>query len=286
MRMLKEALRDILDEREIRFLYSSFDIIGDIAVIKIPDVLYEKRYIIGEAILRNVRSVRCVFMQKSPVQGDYRIRYLEHIAGENRTLTLYKEHGCVFKVDLAKVYFSPRLSTERARIASLVMDGEVIVNMFAGVCTFSIVIAKRHHCKVYSIDVNPHAYELCKENVRMNKLEDRVIPVLGDAKDVIIEQLERSADRVLMPLPEKAKEYIKYAILALRAGKECYIHYFTHINSDNKKDAGYRCSDEVDKLLREYDLKYSIVDTRVVREVSPRTYQVVSDISITKKVIG
>ncbi len=283
MRLLKNVLKGVLDEQEIRHLYSSFDIIGEIAVIKIPESIASKKHMIGDAIISNVKSVRSVYMQVSPVKGEYRVRELECISGIDQPVTMYREHGCIFKVDVSKVYFSPRLSTERGRIASLVSEGEVIVNMFAGVCTFSIVIAKRHHCKVYSIDVNPHAYELCKENVRMNKLEDRVIPVLGDAKDVIIEQLERSADRVLMPLPEKAKEYIKYAILALREGKECYIHYFTHINSYNKKDAPYRCRDEVDKLLREYDLKkYSIVDTRIVREVSPRTYQAVSDISIIK----
>ncbi len=282
MRMLKEALKDILDEQEIRFLYSSFDIIGDIAVIKIPDVLYERRHIIGEAILRNVKSVRCVFMQKSPVQGDYRVRDLEHIAGENRTLTLYKEHGCVFKVDIARVYFSPRLSTERARIASLVTDGEVIVNMFAGLCTFSIVIAKKKHsCKIYSIDINPYAYELCVENAKINHVEDSVIPMLGDAKDVIQSRLLCSADRVLMPLPEKAKEYLQYAIMALRYGKDCYIHYFTHITG-NKKSVHEACMLEVNDLLKGYRLDYRVADTRVVREVSPRTYQMVADIVVRR----
>lgn len=277
--MLKQALKDILDEQEIKHLYSSFDVIGDIAVIKIPDMLYEKRYIIGNAILSNIKSVRCVFMQKSAVQGDYRVRELEHIAGENRTLTLYKEHGCIFKVDVAKVYFSPRLSTERVRIASLVNDGEVIVNMFAGVCTFSIVIAKRKRCKVYSIDLNPYAYELCKENARINHLEESVIPILGDAKDVIQDKLAHSADRVLMPLPEKAKEYLHHAITALKYGKECYIHYFTHLNG-NKKCMQERCIAEIEEVLKDYGLYYKVAYTRVVREVGPRMYQVVADIIV------
>ncbi len=283
MRMLKQVLKDLLTEQEIKYLYSSFDIIGDIAIIKIPEILYEKRYIIGEAILSNVKSVRCVFMQKSAVQGDYRIRELEHIAGEGRTLTLYKEHGCLFKIDIAKVYFSPRLSAERARIASLVSDGEVIVNMFSGISTFSIIIAKKkNNCKVYSIDLNPYAYELCKENAKINHVEESVIPILGDAKDVILSKLACSADRVLMPLPEKAKEYLQYAVIALKYDKECYIHYFTHVTGD-KKSVHEKCMLEVSDILKDHKLDYRIANTRVVREVSPRTYQVVADIAIVRR---
>ena len=276
-RMLKEALRGVLLEREVNEVYSAFDIVGDIVVIKIPEKMSDKKQLIADTILANVKPVRSVLMQSSPVQGDFRVRNIEYIAGENKTLTIHKEHNCRFKVDVGKVYFSPRLSTERARIADLVNEDEVIVNMFAGVGTFSIVIAKKHRCKVYSIDVNPDAHSLCVENIRMNKVDDRVIPMLGDASEVIEKELRDKADRVLMPLPERAKEYLKYAVMT--AKNKGVIHYFTHLHADSKKEAPKVCADELANYM---NVKYELLASRVVREVGPRFYQVVADVRVFK----
>ena len=277
VKMLKQALKAVLSDAEINEVYSSFDIIGDIAIIKIPDSMNVKKQLIADAILSEVKPVKSVFMQSSPVQGDFRVRNVEYVAGENRTLTIYKEHNCRFKVNVAKVYFSPRLSTERARIAGMVNDGEVIVNMFAGVCTFSIIIAKKRRCKIYSIDLNPDAYSLCVENVKLNKVTEHVIPMLGDAKDIIIKELKGKADRVLMPLPERAKEYLEYAVMALK--NEGVIHYFAHVHSDSRKDTHKVCADELAQVMK---VKYELKETRVVREVGPRFYQVVADIMVFK----
>jgi len=277
VKMLKQALKGIISDAEINEVYSSFDIIGDIAIIKIPDSLNQKKQLIADAILNKVRPIRSVFMQSSAVQGDFRVRDVEHIAGEKRTQTIYKEHNCRFKVDVAKVYFSPRLSTERARIASMVNQGEVIVNMFAGICTFSVIIAKKRECKIYSMDLNPDAYSLCVENVKLNKVTERVIPMLGDAKNIIMRELEGKADRVLMPLPERAKEYLEYAIMALK--NKGVIHYFAHVHSDSRKDASRVCAEELVEVMK---TKYELKETRVVREVGPRFYQVVADLMVFK----
>ncbi len=276
-KMLKQALKSVLSETEINDVFSSFDIIGDIVIIKIPDSMNAKKQLIADAILRKVKPVKSVFMQSSPVQGDFRVRGVEYIAGENRTLTIYKEHNCRFKVDISKVYFSPRLSTERERIAALVNDGEVIVNMFAGICTFSIIIAKKHKCKIYSIDVNPDAYSLCAENVKLNKVTESVVPMLGDAKNIITNELKEKADRVLMPLPERAKEYLEYAVMALK--EKGIIHYFTHVHSDSRKYALDVCGEELASLMK---VKYEMKGARIVREVGPRFYQVVADVMIFK----
>ena len=99
------------------------------------------------------------------MQGDYRLRNLEFLAGINSPITYYKENGCTFKIDVANAYFSPRLSTERMRIANMVKDNEVIVNLFGGVGTYSVLIARGNKtAKVYSIDSNIFAHELCIEN--------------------------------------------------------------------------------------------------------------------------
>lgn len=277
--MIKQVLAGILTPEETAQVYSAFDQIGDIVIVKIPDGLMPKKEIIAKAVLGNIKTAKAVFAQVSAVKGDFRIRDLEFVAGENRTITEYKEHGCRFKVDVAKTYFSPRLSTERQRISEMVQDNEVIVNMFAGVGTYSIVIAKANRtCTVYSVDSNSVANDLCMVNAKMNKVQDRVVAICGDASEVIKSQLQGKADRVLMPLPERAKEFIEPAILALK--EKGVIHYFAHIKADNKKEAQELGLQAAGDAFKSYDHK--VVAARVVREVGPRIYQIVADVSVSR----
>ncbi|MEP0826740.1 MAG: class I SAM-dependent methyltransferase family protein [Nitrososphaera sp.] len=278
--MLKQVLGSILSPEETAQVYSAFDQIGDIVIIKIPDELMPRKKLIAEAILANIKTAKAVFAQVSAVKGDYRIRDLEFVAGENRTVTEYREHGCRFKVDVAKTYFSPRLSTERKRVAEMVGDNETIVNMFAGVGTYSVIIAKTNRtCKVYSIDSNAAASELDKINAKLNKVQDRIITICGDAAAVIQEKLAGHADRVLMPLPERAKEFVDPAVLALK--ERGIVHYFAHVKADDKKKAGLEMgpSDAHDAFAK-YD--HQVQAVRVVREVGPRIYQIVADVLVVK----
>lgn len=271
-RFLKKALKDHLREEEIRKLYASFDIVGDIAIFKVPKELERHKFIIGKALLEKIKPVKSVWCQVGPVSGEYRIRGLEHIAGEKRSLTLYKEHGCLFKVDILRVYFSPRLGTERLRVAGLVEEGETVFNMFAGVGTFSIIIAKKKdRVRVYSSEINPDAYELMLENVRLNKVEGKVIPLLGDSV-LHAERLRDQVDRVLMPLPEKAKEFLPKALQTLRG--RGWIHYYTHVHYDGGEDPVEKARTEVKG--------FNVVFGRVVREVGPRLAQVVLDLRVDK----
>jgi tRNA (guanine37-N1)-methyltransferase len=181
-KMLKAVLQKKLEISELENLCSSFDIIGSIAIIKIPETLASKKKLIADTLIDQIKTVKSVFCQVSGVEGDFRLRKLVLLSGENTTITQYREHGCVFKVDVMNTYFSPRLSTERLRISKLIRPDEVIVNMFAGVGTFSIIISHNNKsAKIYSIDSNPIAYDLCKENIQINNVVGNVFPILGDA---------------------------------------------------------------------------------------------------------
>lgn len=276
--MLKKALEGVLSEREASELYSAFDQIGDIIVVRIPDSLVPKKKIIGETLLQSVHPARSVFYQATPVEGDFRTRNLEILAGEDNTETEYKEYGCRFKVDVEKAFFSPRLSTERNRIAQMIQDGETVINMFGGVGMFSIVAAKTKRCTVYNIDLNPDAARLCEENIRLNKkMAGTVISIQGDAAQVVREQLQEKGDRTLMLLPERSDEFLDSAILATKSGG--IIHYYSHQHADKRQDAV-----EVSKqhYLQVSPVKSEIIGGRMVRAVGPRYYQTVVDVRITK----
>lgn len=277
--ILKTILKNVLPPEDISKLYSAFDIVGSIIILRIPDSLNSRKHIIADTVLMNIKSAKSIFAQTSAVQGDYRLRNLEYLAGVNCTATEHREHGCRFKVDVSKTYFSPRLSTERMRISKMIADNEIITNMFAGVGTYSILIAKSNKtCKVYSIDSNPIANELALVNTQLNKVRERVIPICGDAREVIAKQLRGTSTRVLMPLPEKAKEFVDFAVMALKE-KKGMIHYFAHIRANSKKLALDNAALDIKYAFINHD--YRIASTRVVREVGPRMYQTVSDIMVT-----
>lgn len=275
--MLKKTLENILTTKESEELISAFDQIGDIIIVRIPDTLLSKKKLIGETLLNEVKIVKSVFYQSSPVGGDFRTRNLEILAGEDRTETEYKEFGCRFKVDVANAFFSPRLSTERERIANLIQDGETIVNMFAGVGMFSIMAAKKKKCTVYSLDINPIASKLCEKNIEINKLAGKVISINGETSKIIEEQLKGKSDRTLMLLPERSDEFLESAIKTTRDGG--IVHYYSHIHADKKSEAG-KLSEQ--HYLEISPVKSEILTSKIVRPVGPRYYQTVVDVKISK----
>jgi tRNA (guanine37-N1)-methyltransferase len=275
---LKRVLSNKLEESEVSKITSSFDTIGSIVILRIPETLVNKRFLIGDTILDSIKSARSVYMQSSPITGDHRTRKLELIAGDDNPVTFYKEYGCQFKVDVEKTYFSPRLSTERFRIANLTSENEVVVNMFAGVGTFSVIICKYGNVKkVYNVDINQAAHELSVFNSRLNRMEQKIESICGDAKEIANFSITGKSDRVLMPLPEKARYFVNDAVHCLKK-EEGIIHYFLHVRADSKKKSLETGTFETDDAFSEYS--HDIKSLHVVREVGPCLYQLVADVLI------
>ena len=278
---LREKLSNVVSSAELSLIYNSFDVIGNIAVIKLPKSNIVNAEKIASQIMAVHRNVKTVFAQNSPFLGDFRVRELRLLAGEHKTSTKCKESGCVFAVDVEKCYFSPRLSHERLRIASLVKTGETIVNMFSGVGCFSIIIAKTtSKTKVFTIDVNPTAVQYMKNNVRVNRVYGKVIPLLGDSKDIINAQLQGQVDRVLMPLPEKALEYLPCAVSALKK-QGGWIHYYDFQHATGNEKPVDKTKLKVAQKLDDIGVGYIFAFSRVVRSTGPNWYQTALDIQVT-----
>jgi tRNA (guanine37-N1)-methyltransferase len=256
----------------------SLDIVGDVAVIEIPPELTLYREIIGQAILKTHKNIKCIHAKASIISGVYRIRDLSFIAGENRTQTVYNEYGCQYHVDLAKVYFSPRLSQEHHRVASFVCAGEVVVDLFAGVGPFVVPIGKLcPETKVYAIDINPDAIDLLKINIQKNNVERQVYPLLGDARKLVDDNLRGVADRVIMNLPETAIDFVDVACQTLKSTGGL-LHFYGFVRKPNTVEdlkTHFTC------LVEQQDRH--VVDfqcVKCVRETAPYEQQVVLDVQI------
>jgi len=275
---LRDKLSEALPPEQLKKVYNSFDIIGDIAIIKHNNI--QNAEAVAKQIMAVHRNIKTVLTPVTRITGDFRVRELRLLAGEDKTSTNHKESGCIFRVDVEKCYFSPRLSHEHSRIAKLVKPGEAVVNMFAGVGCFSIIIAKTaSQSKVYSIDVNPVAVRYMEENVIVNCVCGQVFPLLGDSKDIIQTQLQGVADRVLMPLPEKALEYLPYALSALKKTGG-WVHYYDFQHAPGKEDPVEKTKLKVAGKLDRMGASYVFANSRVMRPTGPNWYQTVIDIQV------
>jgi tRNA (guanine37-N1)-methyltransferase len=275
---LVDVLEDKLAPHLLASLPHAIDFVGNIAIIEVPQELEPYKNVLGEAILNVHKRVHTVLAKSGAVGGVFRVRDFEVIAGTGKTETVHKEYNCTYYVDLRKAYFSPRLSHEHDRVASQVKEGETVVDMFAGVGSFSILIAKkRDKVQVYAIDVNPDAIEFLKKNIEVNRVSGKVKPILGDARKVIEEQLVGVADRIIMNLPEKAIEYVDVACKAIKP-EGGVIHFYSFTDAPNPLETTkIRLIEAVKQTNRSVK---KIPLTRRVKATAPYEWQVVVDAEI------
>lgn len=275
---LIQALQNQIPPHLLADLPQALDVIGDIAIIEIPSALIPHEQAIGEAILKTHKNIHTVLTKAGDISGTYRIRDYTFIAGEHKTQTIHREFGCQFHVDIAKAYFSPRLSHEHQRVASLVQSCETVVDLFAGVGPFSVMIAKKNpNVKVYAVDLNPDAVELLTVNVRVNRVDNRVFPILADAREIAQTKLKDSADRVIMNLPETAIDFVDAACQAIKR-QGGVIHFYAFIRSpDLKENLAQRFTEKVEKTGRKVE---AFLYSKSIRETAPFESQVVLDTKI------
>ncbi|MGQ9759741.1 MAG: class I SAM-dependent methyltransferase [Candidatus Methanomethylicaceae archaeon] len=270
------ALDGVIPPYLLTQLPRSFDITGDIAVIEdLAPELIPYRQLVAKAIMQIHPRIKTVLLKVGKVEGDFRIPTFTVLAGEERYETIHTEYGAKLKVNLSKAYFSPRLASEHHRVASQVHDGEVVVDMFSGVGPFSILIAKKAAAKVFSIDINPYAISLLKENIKLNRLKGEVTPLCGDVR-TFAPQLKSVADRVIMNLPESSLDYLDVAVTLLkRDGGMAHVYLFA-------KEAPIQNAKEMLVLrLRNLVKGYDVQAAKIVKTIAPREWQVVIDAWIT-----
>jgi tRNA (guanine37-N1)-methyltransferase len=262
-----------------KYLPTSYDIIGNIALIKLPAELIKYKNKIGESILKSKKNIQTVYLIK-PIKGELRTRNIEIISGKKQTKTIHKEFGLKFYVDVKNTYFSPRLSNERKRIASLVKPDETIVDMFTGVAPFAVMIAKYSKPKIiYAIDKNKKAISLAQQNIKINKVVDKITLFNDDSKNIgkILEKEKKIVDRIIMNLPFSAYDFFTYALDII--SDNCIIHYYT-MEEENKIKNKIKDLKKIAKLKKVDLINYKI---NKIKSYSPREFYMGIDIKVKKK---
>jgi len=274
-RTLVDALEGKLPPEKLALLPRAYDLIGDIAVLEIPEEISSYSELIGD-VFHNIHSnFKTVLAKKGAVSGTTRVREYMLLAGEDRTKTIHTEYGCRLAVDVANAYFSPRLLEEHNRIAQLVQPGEIVVDMFCGVGPFAIHIAKRTEAKIIAIDINQSAIDLLCESIGLNKLVGSILAIVADARDYV-KNNELSVDRVIMNHPSGASDFVGDACSILKPGGT--MHYYDFIGGDTPEDT---LKEKVVGLVQNEGRSVKIIDlVRRVRDSAPYEFQMVADVII------
>lgn len=275
---LLDALSGRLPPHLLAVAPRSIDHVGDIAVIELAPELWEHRALIGDAILAVEKRTKTVLAKKGPVTGAFRLRGYEVAAGESRTETVHRENSCVFYLDLARVYFTPRLSYEHQRVTLSVKEGETVVDLFTGVGPYAVQIAKQlRDVKVYAVDLNPAAAEYLKRNIAANRVWGKVIPILGDARKVVRTRLTGIADRVIMNLPSEALAFLDAACLALKPQGGVINYYVFLRRGGSTETAQAEVADAIRRAGREVQ---AVLASRTLRAVAPHEYLAALDLAV------
>jgi tRNA (guanine37-N1)-methyltransferase len=248
----------------------AFDQVGDILIVKVPKEFDNPADTkdLGRSLLDFHPGARAAFMDRG-VKDEFRVRDLVRIAGAGDSLTQVSENKARLWVDPAKAYYSPRLASERARVAALVKPGERVIDLFGGVAPFGVQAALAG-ASVDSVDLNPAAIELARRNVTLNGVEGRVRLHLGDARAVAATL--QPADRVVMNLPHGAKEFLDVA--AKVAKPAATVHYHEILAPERVSGRGRELVDELTRQGWPCKLR----SHRVVRNYSPQEAHVAFDL--------
>jgi tRNA (guanine37-N1)-methyltransferase len=258
---------------------SSYDIIGSkekaVAIVEIPEGSKENE--IANGILARHKNVKSILKKISRRKGTFRTSEYKLLAGEENTEVIHKENYCSFKLDPRLVYFSSREGTERSRIASKVKPKETVMLMFAGIGAYAIITAKKQPKvnKIISIEINPVAFEYMKDNIRLNRLGEKIIPVLGDAKQECKDWYGK-CDRVIMPLPQDAWNFFHIADKCLKK-KGGFIHLYT---IEKEKNVDKEMKIKINALQKKINRKIKF-KIRKVLPYSPRTNKYCIDLELS-----
>ncbi|MBI5223203.1 class I SAM-dependent methyltransferase family protein [Candidatus Micrarchaeota archaeon] len=274
---VKSLLSPHLSQSELGEFISSFDILGNLAIVEIPDKLSKYDSQIGEAVLTTHKNVRSVYKKLGAMEGEFRVRRLSLIAGRPNLLATYVESGVRMRFDVSKVYFSVRLAHERGRIADLMSPSEKVLVFFAGVGPFALVMAKKHKkSQIVAIELNPDAIVSLEENISLNHLPN-VTAVAGDVRKVVLSKYLDFADRIVMPLPHSAHEFLDVAFAGIKSGG--IVHFYTIVK---EIDWSVHALEKAETEARKAGVKIEVVGKRIVRPYSPKEVQVVLDIRVKK----
>lgn len=217
----QEKIHDILSSYEelSGIVPEKWEYVGDIVIVRMDPRCEPYKGLIGRTYAE-VLGAKTVCADVRGVSGEFRQPSMETIFG-TETESVRLENGIRYGFDVTKVMFASGNTDERMRMRKLDCSGETVVDMFAGIGYFTLPLAKYSGARrVFACEKNPESYRFLCRNIVDNELEDKVIPILSDNRNLIGKAF---ADRILMGYVQTTSEFVPKALSMIRPGG--IIHY-------------------------------------------------------------
>ncbi len=241
-------------------------------IIQLKKELLEYKFEIAEAILASVNNVHSVWLRVGSTKGVFREPKLECLAGSCNPIVLHREENTSFLIDISKLTFSPGNAGERKKLVKIVKKGEIVVDMFACCGNLSMPIAVNSKPRlIFGIEINPYAYSFLQDNIRINKVGDRYVAILGDNR---ISTPERVANHVLMGFFGVDKKQLECAVRAVKNEGLIHLHFLAHRSNPKEKLKQYL------NWLDDLQTNYNVNEIDKVKSYAPNINHFVARIYV------
>ena len=270
---LKKTLKKHLSEEEIEKLKTSFDTVGEIAILEIDEDMRKREEIIAKTLLQSHKNIKTILRKDDKHEGEFRTQKMKWLLGEKTKEATHKENNVKIKVNVETIYFSPRLSSERKRISEQVEKDEEILVMFSGCAPYPCVLARNTKAKhITGIELNPEGHKYGLMNIEMNKIKN--VTLINDDVNKACKKIKQKYDRILMPLPKNAEDFLDAALSVSKKGT--IIHFYNFLHEDEFREAERK----VQEACKKNGFEYKKIILVKAGQQSPRTYRICLDFKV------
>lgn len=268
IKKLREQLKTKISSEDVQKIMKSYEQLGDIIIVSIPKEYEKFKEFIGNCFFE---SFECqTVLEKGFVSGEFRIPYYKRLVGDG-FITIHKENGIYYKIDLSNVMFSSGNIAERIRMAHVSSPNEVIIDMFSGIGYFTLPLAKYGKSIVWSLEKNPNSYNLLLENINLNSLSGRVLPINIDCLDF---NPNFKADRIIMGYFSDDEKFLLKALDMIKDGG--VIHYHNTIAEKLEP----HLKETIERVIAKKGKKLESIYYRKVKKYSPGVWHIVFDFKV------
>ena len=216
---------------------------------------------------------------QAPIADDtFRSSQVEMLLGSSEVE--FTDHGLTYAFDAAKVMFSSGNVTERRRIGAMNMQGEVVVDAYAGVGYYTFpMLVHAGAAHVHACEINPASIAGLRAGAAANDLLERLTVHEGDNQAALL-GLKGVADRCHLGLLPSSEPVWEACLLALKpSGGVLHVH----MNVEEERIEAWTAATihTFESLVAKHELGFTVQATHVerVKWFAPRVRHVVLDLS-------
>ena len=271
---LKKALAGQLSPGELDRLVRSYDVVGDIAIIIIPEELLARKRQIAETILVLHKHIRVVARRAGHYGGEFGSCRWRSSAGRSGVRPCIGRTGCGCCSTRRKSTTPFAAATNASVLPLRSRQGEKVLVLFSGIGPYPLVIGRTQSlCQVVGIEKNPEAHAYAVKNLSYNKKIANVSFIHGDVRERL-PQLGTVFDRIVMPLPKSAGDFLDLALAGL--GRDGWLHFY-----DLQEKGGFAGAvEKIGLACRRNDRMLLTSSVTVAGHCSPRLFRICVDARI------